>query len=202
MPAVRGRAAPTRRILYCEGDSLTAGSGTATYIEAYYPSVLGNLYSPFRPVFNGGVGGQGSTLITARFLARPPLIRSVPAFLWMGRNNPDDPTTIKADFAECVADHPTGDVVVIPPTPSAGDSGGRLSTLATLNSDLATLYGPKFYNVTAFLQSKNDGSANDLADVAAGLIPRSLRVDVAHPNDLGYYWVAVGAKAIADSLGY
>lgn len=199
---MRGCAIPVDRRLACWGDSLTAGSGTATNSQAYYPTVLGNLYSPFRPVFNGGVGAETSTQIKARFLVRGLAVRDVPSALWLGRNNFTDPTTVKADIAACVADHATVEFIVLGVLPSASDSAGNLATIAQLNADLAILYGSKYADVLAYLQANGDGSANDLADIAAGLTPRSLRSDAVHLNDAGYALVAAFVRTKFDALGY
>ncbi len=60
------------------------------------------------------------------------------------------------------------------------------ATLASIVSHINTAHGPGHYIPTlAALQAANDGSANDLADVAAGLVPRSLRSDSIHLNDAG-----------------
>lgn len=69
-------------------------------------------------------------------------------------------------------------------------------------ADLVTYCGDHFCETLTGMQAANDGSLDDLADVAAGLWPRSLMADSVHPNSAGY---AVLGSIILEklaSLGY
>jgi len=70
-------------------------------------------------------------------------------------------------------------------------------------AEVAAAIGSAHYVPTfAAAQAANNGDANDLADVAAGLIPRSLRGDTLHPNAAGYAVRAAQTKAKLDSNGW
>jgi lysophospholipase L1-like esterase len=74
--------------------------------------------------------------------------------------------------------------------PWTTDSDDDSATRDQLNADLAVTYGTHFLDVIGPLQAANDGSADDLSDVANGWTPRSLRFDHGHLNDAGYGVVA------------
>lgn len=58
---------------------------------------------------------------------------------------------------------------------------------------IENIYGSGHYIETlAFLQSHGDGTANDNADIAAGLVPRSLRSDSFHLTDAAHVLLAEG----------
>ena len=117
-------------------------------------------------------------------------LRGRTAWLWLGRNNFADPTQVKADIASCIAHLSHSRYLVCSVLPSAADTSGQLATIASLNADLATLYGSAFVDLLTPLQDAGDGSPDDNADIAAGIIPRSLRSDATPLNDAGYAIVA------------
>lgn len=174
----------------CWGDSLTAGSGG----YGKYPARLQDLI--LRVTYNNGVGGETSAQIKTRFLANPAELMALTQVLWMGTN--DNPLVntwapTKANIAECVAAAGSRYLVL-------GIFGTGM--LDEINADLAATYGARFVELRAYLQSYNDGSVDDLADVAAGLIPRSLRADQIHLNDRGYELVAMAVADKLQSLGW
>lgn len=114
--------------------------------------------------------------------------RAYPAIIWCGRNNFNDPTTVKADIAAMVASLPHTNYLVLG-LPNASDepSGSGAWTLITqLNADLAATYGSKFWDVRAYLLTQGNGSAQDNADIANDIPPSSLRTDSVHLNAAGY----------------
>jgi lysophospholipase L1-like esterase len=149
---------------------------------------------------NLGVSGETSTEIKDRFVSQLDVYKSRPATFWAGRNNITDPTTIKADIATMVAGQVNSNylVLAICPNSSQQESLGQANyaRLVTLNSDLATTYGAKFFDVKAYLQGFGNGSAQDLADIAADLVPSSLRADSMHLNTAGYDLVAARIKVL------
>lgn len=77
------------------------------------------------------------------------------------------------------------------------------ATYATLLALVKAKYPFNSIDTLALLQRSRDGSANDLADVAAGLVPRSLTaVDRLHLINAGYGVVAAAIKSINDSKGW
>lgn len=117
------------------------------------------------------------------------------AWIWAGRNNYSEPEVVKADIAAMIARLGTSRYLVAAILPSANDSASALATINTLNSDLKSLYRAHFVDVLAALQAHGDGSAEDDADIAAGIVPRSLRSDAIHLNDAGYAVVAAAFTA-------
>lgn len=180
------------------GDSLTSGNQDGTGVT--YPNVLAGLLG--KAVYNQGVGGETSTQIKNRFIAFTACYGS-PNIFQMGRNDYNTPTTVKSNIATCVAALTTTHYLVGSILPAATDSAGNLSTISTLNSDLATLYGARFVDLLTPLQAASDGSAGDIADVAAGIIPRSCRAsgDPLHLNSKGYTVVANAYYANRALLG-
>ena len=86
--------------------------------------------------------------------------------------------------------------------------GASLSSAKILYSDLLSLvkskYPRHYVDSLAELQRANDGSAGDLADVAAGITPRSLNastLDRLHLNVAGYGIIVTAAKRVLDNQG-
>jgi lysophospholipase L1-like esterase len=167
----------TNRYIAGWGDSLTAGG---------YVNYLGALFGGFRTVYDGGVGGESAASIRARQVAdeyRNDRIN----LLWAGRNGfkTIPAADIKADIDLMIAHVEGGRWLVGGITPFADDTGGDTTLRLALNALLSSAYGNRYVDILTPMQAANDGSANDLADVAAGLIPRSLRGDGGHPNETG-----------------
>jgi lysophospholipase L1-like esterase len=189
---------------------MTAGSGTA--ISVAYPPRLANMTNRF--VSNFGSGGQTSTQITARVVADVSNDLRYINIFWMGTNDSTGDgspaamatwkSTMLANIATSVAKVQGNNrylvcgIVII----EGGFLSSNQSYLTDLDATMSSLYGERFVDIRAYLQSKNDGSANDLADIAAGLVPRSLRSDTIHCNDKGYQLVAECYQAKLASLGW
>ena len=82
------------------------------------------------------------------------------------------------------------------------DGGSGLASFLATNAALSATYGPRYVDLLGALQAANDGSANDLSDIAAGWVPRSLRSDPVHLNDAGYAVVAAQFKAKTLAMGW
>jgi hypothetical protein len=100
-------------------------------------------------------------------------------WLWVGTNFTSRASTL-ADAAAMIAFLGHSRYLIVGPLTKTTDSPSVVAEKVQTNTDLAALYGSKFRNMLSILQASNDGSANDLADVAAGYTPRSLRVDEVH----------------------
>ena len=129
-------------------------------------------------------------------------LRARTAWLWLGRNGAQSGYTVEGDIAAAVASLGHSRYLVGAIITSSADSAGGISTIAARNSALAATYGTRFVDLMAALQAANDGSANDLADIAAGYTPRSKRSDAIHLNDAGYAVVAAAFKAAHDAFGW
>lgn len=125
------------------------------------------------------------------------VLRPRTAWLWLGRNGAQNGFSVASDIAAAVASlghqrYLVGSVLI--PT-ALGDSG-------TINAQLAETYGARFVDVLQALIGANDGSPADLADVANGYTPTSLRVDEVHLTDAGYAIAAAQFKAAHDAMGW
>jgi len=135
----------------------------------------------------------------ARYSApKSPFVPDVPGdgfyteIIWMGRNNLDNIEQIKADIRAMVVVQKTVEkryLIITPPlggNPTPGTSTGEGIGTATYNNcvaleDWATAeYGDRVIKIREWLMQFNDGSADDLDDVAKGVVPRSLRLDIIH----------------------
>ena len=91
--------------------------------------------------------------------------------------------------------------------PAIDSLSGSLATIKANYDALLPLvkaaYPTEYIDTRALLQRNHDGSANDLADVAAGLMPRSLLyTDRYHLNATGYGIVAAEVKRLLDLKGF
>ena len=181
----------------CWGDSMTAGDLNNTW--PLYLRTVSDIYTE-----NQGGGGQTSTQIRTRFVAENSRKREWINILWMGTN--DDPavntwTPTLANIAACVADL-EGDQRYLVLGVTVGKGAVPPAYVDDLDVTLAGLYGNRFVDIRAYLQSYNDGSVDDLADIAAGLVPRSLRSDTIHLNGRGNQLVAKCLDEKMTALGW
>lgn len=158
---------------------------------------------------NLGVTGQTTTQIKARFDAVSSALYSQSWVFEGGRNDIDingaisgTATTIKANIAAMVATlAAVGNtryliMGVIPKNAETSLTTGGIF-VAQLNTDLAALYPGHFVPMAAAIQAGSDGGANDIADVAAGIMPRSKMFDTIHPNTAGF---AIEAQQLANNI--
>jgi lysophospholipase L1-like esterase len=135
----------------------------------------------------------------------PSGLRARKSLLWLGRNGADaGGYDVVTDIAAAVASLGHDRYLIGSILTASGDSAGVVSTITGRNATLASTYGPRYVDILGALQAANDGSANDLSDVAAGWTPRSLRApaDPVHLNDAGYAIAAPRWKAAADAFGW
>ena len=90
-------------------------------------------------------------------------------------------------------------VYVEPSTTYVVGSDDRAAHDARVASILALVGPGHFIECMSAMQAAHDGSANDLADVANGLTPRSLRSDNLHENSAGSTVRAGVVKAFFDA---
>lgn len=141
---------------------------------------------------DGAVGGETSSEILTRFLAAPET-HDTPTLIMSGHNSvvADDAngTQIKSDITTMTDDLDVlgTDYRVLTLIANSGwtNPSGAYTTLIAVNSWINTTYGSKAVDIYAHLRTKGDGSANDIADVAAGVMPRSLQADTIHLNRRG-----------------
>ena len=129
-------------------------------------------------------------------------VRSRTSWLWLGRNGAQSGYTITGDVAAAVASLGHSRYLVGGVITGSIDGGSGLASFLATNAALSATYGPRYVDLLGALQAANDGSANDLSDIAAGWVPRSLRSDPVHLNDAGYAVVAAQFKAKTLAMGW
>lgn len=188
------KPAHLNRYIACWGDSLTQGG---------YPVYLRSAFGHYRYVHDGGVGGESAASIRARMVADNYYDSRI-VCIEGGRNGFTTltPEAIEADIALMVAHVNGGRFVVGSVTPFDTDTADYTTKRNTLNAIREATYGARYLDMLPILQAANDGSANDLADVAAGWIPRSLRSDAGHLNAAGQLIKANAYRNKIVALGY
>jgi hypothetical protein len=112
--------------------------------------------------------------------------------VFLGRNNLSEVDNIKRDIARCVALQKTAEkrfLIITPPNGGTLTSGAS-TTEGTGSATLANIkaiedwtvqeYGDRVLKVREYSFQFNNGSADDLDDVAKETVPRSLRIDSVH----------------------
>jgi hypothetical protein len=123
-------------------------------------------------------------------------------WLWFGRNGADPGRTIEADVAAAVAVLDHDRYLVASVLTASTDSDGQVGAIAAINANLKTVYGPRFVDVLAELLAAGNGSPEDIADAARGIVPRSLRTDFVHLTRHGNEIVAASQVAATQRLGF
>lgn len=184
---------PISDYLIAVGDSQV----TPTTTEVMYPSfVAAAFYDPKLSWIKTGVNGQTSTQAADGYLAAQPFYRSgCDAIFDMGINNFSNTVPavnlILADIARAVAGCASGRYRVMAILPRADGTTNigspKRATLDDMNATLAATYPGRFIDRLPFFIAANNGSPGDLADVAIGVIPQSLRkpADAIHRNQAG-----------------
>lgn len=99
--------------------------------------------------------------------------------IFIGANNIAKPEEIKRDIAAAVNAMKTVDKRYLVMTPVTGDPANT-AYCEQIEDWASQTYSERVLKIREFSFQFNDGSAGDLADVAAGIIPRSLRIDGIH----------------------
>lgn len=122
-------------------------------------------------------------------------------WLWLGRNGADPGHTIEADVAAAVARLGLERSLVASVLTAGTDSDAQLEAIAGINARLAAAYGARYVDVLADLLAAGNGSPGDAADVARGIVPRSLRWDFVHLTRRGNEIVAAAMVRATERLG-
>lgn len=123
-------------------------------------------------------------------------------WLWAGRNNAATPETVLSDIAAMASHAPGGRYLIGSILSSSADTPATRQTIATLNADLAALYTTRFVDLHAALTAAANQTTEDQQDIAAGIIPRSLRADALHLNDQGYAIAAAAWVSATTAMGW
>jgi hypothetical protein len=94
--------------------------------------------------------------------------------------------------------------VWVQPSPQEwiADSGDRIAWDAKVAAIAAHVGAEHYVECLSDLQAANDGSANDLQDVADNIVPRSLRADAIHENSAGQDVRAATIMAHLEAQGW
>ncbi|MGP5281395.1 hypothetical protein ACTXNJ_09330 [Pseudomonas helleri] len=125
--------------------------------------------------------------------------------IFMGTNNPTSPDQIKADIEALVEQGPIVNKRFLILTPVMGGSREPgVSTNVGIGSDVyngikavedwaTKKYGARVLKMREWSMQFNDGSPDDLDDVAKGVVPRSLRTDSVH-------WITAHSNRVAELI--
>lgn len=176
--------------LVCWGDSLTVGLAPA--LASFGFAVEGQ-----------GVGGQDSTQIAARMVAKAAW-HGLPTLIWAGANNFAAFAMVLADVAAMVNALDPGTpylVLAIPNGENPNNYRGQpgYAQILGLNAALAATYGDRYFDLRAWLVAQaNPSVPQDVIDLGHDIVPSSLRVDPIHLSAAGY---ALAAGAVSSALG-
>jgi len=168
--------------VHCWGDSMI-GQGS--------PNTLYSMAEDyFDTAYNGGVGGETSTQVKARFDADSN--KSTRAqIIWAGRNNYGDPNQVIADIEAMIADIPHNNFIIV--SVFNGDYGGYdipggpgYINMTTINDYFNTNYPQHYADArTEVVNSYDPLQAQDVIDFNNDTPPASLRVDQLHLTSAG-----------------
>ena len=127
--------------------------------------------------------------------------RSGTAWLWLGRNGADQGHTIEGDVEAAVAWLGHERYLVASVLSAGTDSDAQLSEIAAINLRLRAAHGSHYVDVLGDLLAAGNGSTEDAADIARGIVPRSLRLDFVHLTPRGNEIVARALVAATERLG-
>ncbi|MBB3965007.1 SGNH/GDSL hydrolase family protein [Rhizobium metallidurans] len=198
-----GEESPQVDVLYRSVDALRGANGTIG-LPGALAGVDGVLTTDgnTRHLFTRSHAGDAVAVEYAtRFLPGDATLGQV-QWLWAGRNNAAKPETVLSDIAAMAAHVPGGRYLIGAILPSAADDLATRQTIAGLNATLATLYPERFVDLSAALAAAANQTSGDQQDVAAGIIPRSLRSDALHLNDRGYAIAASAWVSATTAMGW
>jgi len=155
------------------------------------------------------VGGETSAEILARLVVGGEKLDH-PTIIMAGHNTiaTDDAsaTQIKSDIAAMTAildDHGTDyRVCTLVANKSWTNPSAGYTTLTAANAWINSTYGTKAVDVYAYLRTKGDGGVDDNADIASGIMPRSLNLDAIHLNGRGTDFMRDIIFASVDTKGW
>lgn len=199
-PAIGYSVAVTAKsdnILFDGGTFTGSEAGTVAGVHGTLSTDASGNWTFIRDTQGGAVACPANSVFT---LDKALTYRGYTQWLWAGNNGVSDSgtaTTALGFIAAMAAYLPHKRYLVLGALPRATNP----AAIAAFNAQLANVYGSRFVDLLPLLQAAGDGSANDNADIAAGLVPRSLRVDEIHLTNLGYGIVAAAAKQRTRAFG-
>lgn len=160
-----------------EGDSYPAGSGQNNALNVKFRDATG------RVVISTAVGGSTLAQERDRILAAPYLL-GMTTIIWDGSANGYGSVAAElAIYDQIIAAVGLNKLLVIPSIdfgPSTSSTPSAYSIDRDLTAAGLVLRGVQTLDAKTILANLNNGSAGDLQDVSAGVVPRSLLVDGVH----------------------
>jgi len=165
----------------------------------------------FTPITSGGTN---VTMIdpAPMYTSSARRFRGMTQIFWVGTNNIEETDQIVGDVAAMVQHVSSLDArsLIIGPLNREGQIPGTAAYTALLADERALVlqYGRRFINIRKWLIDYGLATAGitpttgDTADIANGLVPRSLRNDNVHLNQTGYRLVALVVAARLRELGW
>jgi hypothetical protein len=152
--------------LACWGDSLTQGTGAADQTGAYPERIRFARY-PAQHTYNGGVGGETSTQIKARFAA-DPYRKGWTTVIWVGRNNFANKAQVMADIAEMVAglSHKRFIVMTVLNRSDEQLGSAAYTQIMDLNAAILAAYPKNSVDIRSILVTKTGGTGDAIANTA------------------------------------
>ncbi|MFK0329580.1 SGNH/GDSL hydrolase family protein [Rhizobium sp. NPDC090275] len=198
-----GDETPQVEVLYRSVEALHGANG-AIGLSGTLPGVEGTLTtdSGTRYLFTRSHAGDTVAVAYATPFHPSDVTTGQIQWLWAGRNNAVTPEAVLSDIAAMAAHVPGGRYLIGSILPSAADTPETRQTIAALNATLANMHTTRFVDLHAALAAAANQTTEDQQDVAAGLIPRSLRSDALHLNDQGYAIAAAAWVSATTAMGW
>ncbi|MBX3253901.1 MAG: hypothetical protein KF862_07135 [Chitinophagaceae bacterium] len=164
------------------------GDSFAAQIYNYLDAAFGREKIPY----NGGVGGETSTQIKARFDVASGTRLSATNIFFVGRNNYNDVSTVLSDIAGMVNQLGHNRFAVI--SVFNGDyhssesiGGAGYNNIMSINNALQQQYGKNYIDVRkVIVNAYNPELPDDVIAFSRDVPPPSLRADQLHLNATGY----------------
>jgi len=189
------------------GDSLTQQQ--SGYYSGYVTAqtFLGGLL-PSHRVRGIGIPGYTSTQILGLMTARPDRMGDI-FVIWAGRNDLTTAGTAQekldgfiANINAMAALSSSGKFLFLTVTGGAIDDAPTKAVMASLNSFLLTNYPDNTIDINAYLLTQGTGAGQDAIDVAAGIVPASLRTDNIHLTVSAYHKTCCQVKLWLEAKGW
>jgi lysophospholipase L1-like esterase len=185
------------------GDSMTVGNshGEGT-------NILDQLATAYeadnRTTYMGGVSGQDSTEIRARFEAETEMQNWI-RIIWAGQNDTTEElgTVFQDNIAAMVAGAHRFLVLGVINTALDAIGTEKYEAVLQANAVLAERYPNNFIDIRDYLLSRHDPEdPSQVSSVANGVVPLPMRADIIHLSLYGETLVANRVKQFIDAKGW